>query len=270
LFLDYLDARFVSLGHSHDLTFLAAYVILTLTDEVGQRLMPLRLHHCYSAATSFIMTPSTSVSRIGQLFTRLAFWSAVIGCGATFVRAELLLEHERGGLDRYIGIGGPVGAGFSTSEAIRIEAVTGWLAGSDLITVSIAINSPQYVIHSQDFAGSFISGLPGKWQGVSGVTWDLQSGDYFVTFDNGSFPIAYGGPASAPTPLQFNSMVYYDSTDNEWHDLGFPIGLRVYGNSLSAVPEPATYGSMAGLALVGMILLRRRSARLKTTPAVAS
>lgn len=177
------------------------------------------------------------------------------------MRGELLVEHERGGLDRYIGTAGPLAAGFTFTEPTRIEAINGWMTGSDQMKISIAMDFPDRVIYSQEFTGSFIPGLPGKWQGVSGLKWDLQPGTYFVIFEDGYFPIAYGGPAST-APQGFESFQYFDSG---WNNLGFPIGARVYGNALSAVPEPATYGVVAGLALVGLTVLRQRSARLKTS-----
>jgi hypothetical protein len=109
------------------------------------------------------MFPSSLASRtvrLVQRFARFAVWSVVLGCGASFVRGELLVEHECGGLDRYIGTAGPLAAGFTFTEPTRIEAITGWMTGSDQMTISIAMDFPDRVIYSQEFTGSFIPGLP--------------------------------------------------------------------------------------------------------------
>lgn len=205
-------------------------------------------------------------AKLIQFFGRFAVWSMMVGCGGSFVRGELLIEHERGGLDRYTATYGPVAAGFTFSEPTRIEGVTAWMSAGDPVAVSIGLESPDQAIFSKDFAGTFIPGLPGKWQGVGGLKWDLPAGDYFVQFSRGFFPIGYGGPVST-APQGFQSFKTYSdygygNPSTGWSDIGFPLGMRVYGSPLSAVPEPTTYGAWAGFVLVGMALVRRRWVRI--------
>jgi len=206
------------------------------------------------------------LDQLVRLFSCFAVWSAIFACWVPFTRGELLVEQERGRLDRYIGVGGPVAGGFTFSQATRIGAINGWMSFDGPITVSLAIDSPNQVMFSKEFTGSFAPGLPAKWQGVGDLKWDLQPGTYFVTFSDGYFPIAYGGPVST-APQGFESTKYFD---DGWRDLGFPIGARVYGDALSAVPEPASYGALAGSALLSVALLRRRSTRLNAQPPVAT
>jgi hypothetical protein len=210
------------------------------------------------------MSHSHPVSYFVRSVSRVAVWAAVLAAGVTSARAELLIEHERGGLDRWTSIGGPVAGGFHLFEPTRIEGVTAWMNAIGPVGVAITDNL-DYINYSEEFTGSSPFGVPGKWQGVSGLKWDLQPGDYYVVFSDGGFPIGYGGPPST-APQGFQSFDA-DYGHGQWESIGFPLGMRVYGNLLSAVPEPSSYGTMAAVALLGLIVVRRRRSALNSTAA---
>lgn len=215
------------------------------------------------------MSPSLLLSRPARILSRFALFSAVLAGGVSSARAQLLFEHERGGLDRYIGIGGPVALSFTLTEATRIQGITGWMASVGDNSISVAGDNPDHDFFTKEFIGSSTPELSRRWQGIGGLKLDLQPGEYHVVFNDGYFPIAYGGPAST-APNSFNWTLHYNDSDDTWEELGFPIGARIYGAPLSAVPEPASYGAAAGLLLVGLTVLHRRMARrtLRSAPAI--
>jgi len=197
-----------------------------------------------------------------------------LGLAAT-ASAQLLVEHEAGGLDRYTSVFSPPAAYFGFSEPTRITGFAAWVNGSVDIgaTLSQVYFDDTGHRHLVDlFATSFTStlatGVPAHWQGTTGLKWDVQPDLYRIAFDEGFYPLAYGGPVSTAPQHPFGFEYFYDG---QWEPFDYPFGLRIYGQSLSAVPEPATFGAFAALVLTafGLRKISRRNARAVTAASAA-
>ena len=186
--------------------------------------------------------------------------------------AELLVRWSEGGPDRYAGTFGPIAIGFTVDEPTRIESVRSWIWRDGPVTASLLLKDLSYELYSETFLSvppptQSNHTPPARWQGVSSLQWDVQPGDYYLSFDEGFFPMGYPvihpNPPGVQTPFDFE-FIY----DDKWEPTGFPFGVEIYGRQLSAVPEPATYGLGASTALLGLAAFRRR--RVAATRKLAS
>jgi hypothetical protein len=98
-------------------------------------------------------------------------------------------------------------------------------------------------------------GVPGTWQGVSGLKWDFGAGEDTFEAEGGSFPISEGYTGPLPDVPQPDS--FFTVEDNTETEI-LPFGLRIYGVPLSSVPEPASYGLMGMITIASVAFLRRR------------
>jgi hypothetical protein len=214
---------------------------------------------------------------------RLGALAVVLVVGPEVVRAELLFEHHQGGPTEYREAGLNHAGEFQTTEGIRIEAVTGWfdggggLYGFDFehggfdgppgqVGVSISASPLGSAVSHYSPSGPVdlfttftLSPLPpppagqlvppGRWAGVGSLHWDLAPGTYSLNFLGAGMPLAYGyfGPVHAVAGFDG---FYYNFRLSDEPSTDFPFGMRIYGRSLAAVPEPAAYGVVASLLLV--------------------
>lgn len=205
-------------------------------------------------------SPMCPLVRHGLLLASF-FFSSLVSASAT----ELLVRWSEGGPHQYTGLFGPVAIGFTLDEPTRIEAIQTWINSNGPVKASLLSESLSYELYSKTFTSTPPPGtppgtlsIPAIWQGVGSLHWDLAAGDYYLAFDSGSFPLGYPvihpNPPGVQTPNDFE---YY--VDDRWESFGFPVGVRIYGSPLSAIPEPATYGLFGTVFLAGLIAIRCRS-----------
>lgn len=207
----------------------------------------------------------------------LAFTSLV---GGSLYATGILIQTSAGGPLQYNGGGGFAwSVAFEFPEAVRVQAIQGWMTSYQ------AGNTAAVGIFSSLPPDPFLPGLdlktfslipidvppppqlvpPGRWEGVGSLNWDFEPGVYSIVFEGAFMPYGYGGPeTSGPEPF-VNYQTFYDGG---WHDNGGPIGLRIYGTPLSAIPEPATYGLVGSAMLLGVAAFRRYRRRGANTVSV--
>ena len=147
---------------------------------------------------------------------------------------------------------------FTLGTATQITSVEGFINGSggSDITVTIYSDGPLPSSANALFSASFASTAsanPGLWQGVSGQTWNLAAGNYWVGFaSNGPDGMIDG----APSPLS----AYAFTLNGDWVNSPLNFGVRIAGDSVinNAVPESSTWAMMIlGFGLVGGMMRRR-------------
>jgi PEP-CTERM motif-containing protein len=193
------------------------------------------------------------------LLSVLFFFNSFMSASAT----ELLVRWSEGGPDRYTGVWGTIAIGFSVEEATRIESVRTWISHDGPVTASLLLADLSHTLYSETFVSQATLRAPAKWQGVSSLRWDLEPGEYYLSFGDGFFPL--GLPVIHPNPPGVQSPFDFELLYPEgWEHTGFPFGVEIYGEQLSAIPEPATYGLVASAALLGLAAFRRRRVAAKT------
>lgn len=149
---------------------------------------------------------------------------------------------------------------FTLATNTVVTSVEGFIFGPSPagIAVNIHRDAPLPGVEDILFTSSFIpvplTTQPGTWQGVTGQSWTLAAGSYWVSFvTNGSYSMLSG----APNPLAR----YARSNGATWgSDDGLNVGIRV---ASAAVPEPRTWAMMIfGFGLVGGVM-RRRAATVR-------
>jgi hypothetical protein len=157
-------------------------------------------------------------------------------------------------------------------EPTRIESVQTWIWRDGPVIASLLSSNLSQELYSKTFIAQPPPAAPAQWQGVGSLRWDLQPGDYYLSFDEGffplGFPVVHPNPPGVQIPFDFEI-----KTNDGWEKTGFPFGVEIYGEQLSAIPEPGTYGLVASAALLGLAAFRRRQ-KVKfpvagTTPKVA-
>jgi hypothetical protein len=184
-----------------------------------------------------------------------------------------IIEQPQGGPDEYRGYFDIDAAiGFDLDEPTRILKVQMWMApveGND-VTAAIEYHLSGFPtpLYSDTFTGKSTHSAPSSWQGLSSLKWDLQPGSYYLTFGPSFFaralPVGERSPgAKAPTDIEFAfapSFSFFEEPNLplEWKKTDSPLGVRIYGIPLSAVPEPASYGALGGAMLLALAAFRRR------------
>ena len=196
-------------------------------------------------------------------FARLGLWSAVFFLSSFMsASAELLVRWSEGGPDRYTGLFGPIAIGFTVEEPTRIESVRTWISRDGPVTASLLLNDLSAELYSETFVSQSPLSAPARWQGVGSLRWDLQPGTYYLSFSEGFFPFGY--PVIHPNPPGVQTPFDFESLDADGWERTGPFGVEIYGDPLSATPEPATYGLVGSAALLGLAAFRRRRVAAKS------
>jgi hypothetical protein len=142
---------------------------------------------------------------------------------------------------------------FTLGAATTIDTAQGFINsnGTGTITVTIysngAVPDANNILYSASVASS-VTGLPGAWQGVSGQSWALAAGTYWIGFASTEIGGMYNG---APNPLS----AYAFTSNGTWFQNPLDIGVRLAGG---AVPEPTSWAMMiTGFGFVGGAMRRR-------------
>lgn len=172
----------------------------------------------------------------------------------------------------YLAIHGPAGGSGNGSyqrvagqvtfdNDVAINAIQGWMenSGGHSLVISIYDNNsgrPGSELFSQSSSLAGQWGAP-EWAGISGLTWSLPKGTYWITFAALGL-IDIGMPSGASAPLA--SYALDSSYTNGWFLVGgWNLGVRVEGE-LSQVPLPSAGLLFASLLPVLSAFTRRRAA----------
>lgn len=164
-------------------------------------------------------------------------------------------------------------ARFTLTGETRITAIDGWFgtasANANQIDISIHANSANGP--GNELATDRIA-VPGFSPGAPDFNWVraftggpvvLGPGDYWVSFvPNADVATRCDCwmPANAPNIIPFGA--YMNSfTGGNWSQRELYFGLRIFGDRIGGVPEPASWAMMlAGFGIAGGALRRRKSA----------
>ena len=210
-------------------------------------------------------------------FARGLLFFILLTAGVSVSRAELLYYQTKAnvGTTRYTSEGNLHLAGFNVYEPIRIEAVSGWFSNFSQ-DVQIGISEPEAENSDRGFGSLHVTPLletpppspsrPGRWVTLDGLKWDLQPGHFVLSFENAEMPITFASFSEYPNADRFTSFTNIYVREDGTSELGGyeGFGIKMYGQPLSAVPEPAVYGGMGGLLLVLAVVRRKRSAATRT------
>jgi PEP-CTERM motif len=151
---------------------------------------------------------------------------------------------------------------FTTTQEYTITDVQGYLTPlaytADPLTAVIYTNSnnlPGSALFSQSFSADSAGAT--NWYGPSGLSWDLQSGTYWVAVETQNNSDFYGGMPGVDSQHALSAYAIAMNPTNQYQSSGEEVAFRVYGNPTSAVPEPATM-LLLGFGLVGVVGVRRR------------
>ena len=139
---------------------------------------------------------------------------------------------------------------FSLTSRTTLTDVQGYI-GAEISDFTIAISQgslPGTALYS----GTFTSVKMDSFQGLVGLSWILDAGDYWVSFSSSGYA---GMKKGAPRPMSETAY-----TDPRWGWGSYPMsmGVRISGVA-AAVPEPATWAMMLlGFGMVGAASRYRR------------
>lgn len=162
-------------------------------------------------------------------------------------------------------------AQFSLSSAAVVGTVQGFIAS---LTPGHSLRTSIYtdggnIPGSAIFSANFVPAVSnGDWQGVSGLTWALAAGSYWVSFETDD-PNGFSYMDNpAPNPLGLEAA---RNNGGPWvSNCCYDIGVRIFdaGSTAAPIPETATWAMMiAGFGMVGGAM---RSARRRTTVTYAT
>lgn len=189
--------------------------------------------------------PRPAAARVLLTFLYLA-------AGVSLARAELLFYQTKAnvGTTRYYSDGNLHLAEFDVYEPLRIEAVSGWFSNFSQ-DVRIGISEPDSDNGNRGFGYLHVTPLletpppspsrPGRWMTLDGRKWDLQPGHFVLSFENAEMPVTFSSFSEFPGVAGFTSFTNIYVREDGSSELGGPqgFGIKMYGQPLSAVPEPA-------------------------------
>lgn len=139
---------------------------------------------------------------------------------------------------------------FSLASRTMLTDVQGYIGGgvSDF-TIAISKGSlPGTALYS----GTFTSVKINSFQGLVGLSWILDAGDYWVSFASSGYA---GMKEGAPRPM---SQTAYTDPRWGWGSYPMSMGVRMSGVA-AAVPEPRAWAMMiVGLGMIGAATRYRR------------
>lgn len=192
---------------------------------------------------------------------RIRLLILAVGSFVSSVSAQLLIERPQGGPNEYRQEYADAHlAEVRFNSDVRITAITGWISGptSDE-QAAISLRDPAgQPLFSQSFSVHGAHG-PAAWQGINSLAWDVPAGSYLVEYAAVGMPLAYpyNGPVhNVPQPESF--LLRYGT---QLQETSLPFGVRIYGLSLSAVPESSTIGFLGGLMLTAIAWRHHRQKR---------
>ena len=156
---------------------------------------------------------------------------------------------------------GEFNVGTSTKITGALGYMHNYMATPRTATVAL-YNDGSEVPGSELFSAFFTvpwnpSGTVYDWYGLSSLNWEVGPGTYWLAFEVRSGQTFWGVmPSPSPTPLN-NEANFFNGTWNQYDATN--IGVRVYGEPVSTVPEPATLLLLgSGLAGIGGAAWRRK------------
>lgn len=99
-----------------------------------------------------------------------------------------------------------------------------------------------------------------NWRGVSGLVWNVLSGDYWVGYGAAPSSRFYASTVRGSAPNPLGDEAYYTKFTGLKGDDSANLSWRINGSEIvSAVPEPETWAMLVGgFTLIGGALRRRR------------
>lgn len=159
---------------------------------------------------------------------------------------------------------------FSLDKSYEITDIYGWLSNNlGLLTLAIYSDNNDYpgsLLYEQKISMS--EGVGSGWNGISGLSWALDQGDYWANFEvrTAEGDTYDGAMTNVLDPASYEPDSWHlggwrsPSTNNQWVVVQrATIGLQVLGESLSIdpVPEPTTM-ILFGTGIAGLVAARRR------------
>ena len=153
-----------------------------------------------------------------------------------------------------LGDGQSLAGEFTIGQQYTITDVEGWIGdigfGGSTATVAIYTDGGS-IPGTELFSAGFSVGATDAWYGASGLSWLLDAGTYWVSYEVRAGDTLDGYmPGPAPSPLG----AYAYTTNGDWFSDPLNIGVRI-----SSVPIPAA-AWLFGSALLGLSVMKRRKA----------
>ncbi|WP_047533503.1 PEP-CTERM sorting domain-containing protein [Methylotenera sp. N17] len=142
---------------------------------------------------------------------------------------------------------------------IRSHFSLGTTAGN----LTVALYSDVSSLPGEELYHSLLSVEGSNWYGSSNLTWDVDAGNYWVSFEVRDGQYFYGALSTGvPSPLE---VAYTRNFGETWLRLvgsDYSAALILEGTPIAAVPEPESYAMiLIGLGVIGFATRRRKQAQ---------